>query len=123
MNARSPSLPCPFDAGERDLIRREFAVQFGQAASLTEGIRLRTWQSGPQKDQPKLPAAVQSMLARGLVEVKLGGYGPRACFTAAGIAALRRLAADRRLLDPQAFAHLHRELDFAPGGSETISSS
>lgn len=62
------------------------------------------------------------MLARGLVEVKLDGYGPRACFTAAGIAALRRLAADRRLLDPQAFGHVRRERDFASGGPETISS-
>ena len=66
-------------------------------------------QVGPQAGQPKLPTAVQSMLERGLVEVRTG-RGPRAVFTPAGLAALRRLLTDRRAMDPIRFAHLRREL-------------
>src|SRR5215470_7236515 len=48
--------PCPFDAREREFIRREFGVHFGQPSYLADGILLRTWRSGPEKNQPKLPA-------------------------------------------------------------------
>jgi hypothetical protein len=49
------------------------------------------------------------MLARGLVEIRTG-RGPRAVFTPAGLAALGRLLADRRAMDPARFAHLRHEL-------------
>jgi hypothetical protein len=35
---------------------------------------------------------------------------PRLFFTTAGLAALRRMFADKRLADPQKFAHVRREL-------------
>jgi len=35
---------------------------------------------------------------------------PRLFFTAAGLAALRRLFTDKRLADPQKFGHVRREL-------------
>lgn len=114
MPHRSAPLPCPFDQRERELIRSAFAAHFGQIASLSDGIFLRVWRSGPQKNQPKLPPAVRSMLARGLVEIGTGRYGPRAFFTAEGIAAMRLLAADRRLLNPAEYAHLRRELGLDP---------
>ena len=50
------------------------------------------------------------MMARGLVAIGRGAFGHRAFFTAAGLAALRALAADRRAMDPARFAHLRREL-------------
>jgi hypothetical protein len=102
--------PCPFDASERDFIRREFSVRFGQSPRLADGIFLRTWRSGPQVNQPKVPLVVRRMLARGLLVLQPAQMGMRAFFTEAGFAALRSLAADRRLLSPQAFAHLHDEL-------------
>jgi len=91
-------LPSPnsFSAAERELIRREFGMHFGSYPSLAEGILLRTWRDGPRKGEPKLPLAVQTMLERGLVEIRKERLWARAVFTEAGFAALRVLVADRR---------------------------
>lgn len=70
---------------------------------------LRVWRTGPQAGQPKLPKAVQGMLARGLVEIRVDRF-PRAFLTEIGLIALRQLAADRRALDPVRYAHVRREL-------------
>src|SRR5215471_4500223 len=110
MSCESDLPSVPFDAREREFIRREFGVHFGQPSYLADGILLRTWRSGPEKNQPKLPAAVRSMVDRGLVELKSGPRGVRGFFTEAGIAALRQLVADRRLMNPTTFAHLRLEL-------------
>ncbi|MBV1800429.1 hypothetical protein [Siccirubricoccus sp. G192] len=110
MSSRATHLPSPFTASERDLIRREMGKHFGQYPSLAEGLFLRTWRGGPQKGEPKVPPAVQSMLERSLVELRPGRMGPRAMFTEAGLAALRQLALDRRAMDPARFAHLRQEL-------------
>lgn len=115
MSRRSERAPCPFDARERDLIRREFGVHFGQPSHLADGMLLRTWRSGPEKNQPKLPPAVRSMMARGLVEVRHGPRGFRAYFTEAGLAAVRVLLLSPRLMDPVAFGHLHQEVGFSEG--------
>jgi hypothetical protein len=108
----SPTLsdPAAFTAPERELIRRELHPRFGQDPLVADGIMLRTWRGGPNASQPKLPPAVQSMLARGLVELRTDGRWPTARFTEAGLAALRRLALDRRALDPARYAHVRREL-------------
>jgi hypothetical protein len=46
--------------------------------------------------------------------------GPRAFFTAAGLAALRVLLEDRRAMDPARFAHLRRDLGLdAPDDAPT----
>ena len=88
--ASSPS-PSPFTAPERELIRREMGMRFGQYPRLADGLFLRTWRGGPQRGEPKLPPAVQSMLARGLVEIRRERVGARAVFTAAGLEAVRQL--------------------------------
>jgi hypothetical protein len=96
---------------ERDLLRRAFYVRFGSPPRLADGIHLRVWCSGPLAGQPKVPAAVQSMVDRGLVVVAAGSpHRARAYFTEAGLAALRWLASQRRGLDPVPFAHLRQEL-------------
>jgi hypothetical protein len=110
MTSRSDPPSCPFDAREREFIRREFGVHFGQPSYLADGILLRTWRSGPEKNQPKLPPAVRSMIERGLVELRSGSRGVRGFFTEVGVAALRELVADRRLMNPTTFAHLRLEL-------------
>ena len=100
----------PFTAPERDLLRRELGRHFGQDPLIADGIFLRTWRGGERRNQPKIPPAVQTMLARGLVEVRTTSRGPRAFFTAAGLAALRQLVLDRRAMNPERFAHLRAEL-------------
>ena len=109
-----PMPPAPFNTAERNLLRHEFLVRFGQAPSLADGIWLRAWRGGAQAGQPKIPAAVVSMLERGLVELGPDRIGFRARFTTAGIAALRLLAQDRRALDPKQYAHIREELEVDP---------
>jgi hypothetical protein len=107
----SPARPtASFKAQERDLIRREFCRHFGQDPPIAAGIFLRTWRGGERKGQPKIPPAVQTMLDRGLVEIRSSLLGPRAFFTEAGLQELRALLQDRRAMDPERFAHLRREL-------------
>jgi hypothetical protein len=106
----SKPTPSPFTAPERDLLRRELCRHFGQDPSIADGIFLRTWRTGERRNQPKIPPAVQSMLERGLLEVRTTNRGPRAFFTEVGLAALRQLILDRRAMDPERFGHLRREL-------------
>jgi hypothetical protein len=110
MSPEPVPFPACFSAAERELIRREFGMHFGSYPRLAEGILLRTWRDGPRKGEPKLPLAVQSMLERGLVQIRKDRLWARAVFTEAGLAALRALAADRRFLPPDRFAHLRQEL-------------
>ena len=110
MTSAADALPSPFTAAERDLIRREMSLHFGQYPSLAEGLLLRSWRGGPQKGEPKLPPAVRSMLERGLVELRTERSGLRAFFTEAGLAALRLLLQDHRAMDSVRFAHLRQEL-------------
>ena len=77
---------------------------------MADGIFLRTWRGGERRNQPKIPPAVQTMLERGLVELRSTKRGPRAFFTEAGLAALRQLVLDRRAMDPERFAHLRIDL-------------
>lgn len=104
---------------ERELLRREFCVRFGSPPRLADGIHLRVWRTGPLAGQPKVPAAVQSMVDRGLMTVTAGSpHRARAYFTEAGLAALRWLASQRRGLDPVQFAHVRQEL-----GLETLTAT
>jgi hypothetical protein len=92
----------PFTPQERDLIRLEMGMRFGQYPELANGLFLRTWRAGPQQGKPKIPKAIQSMLDRGLVEVRLNPMGRQAAFfTDAGLEALRQLLQDRRAMDPE----------------------
>ncbi len=115
----APSTAAAFTAPERDLIRRELHPRFGQDPAVAEGIMLRTWRGGPNAGQPKLPPAVQSMIERGLIELRTGGRWPVAYFTQTGLAALRQLAQDRRAMEPTRYAHVRRELglDTAEAGA------
>lgn len=101
----------PFTPQERDLIRLELMPRFGQDPDLANGLFLRTWRAGPQKDQPKVLKAIRTMLDRGLVEIRPNPMGrPAAFFTDAGLEGLRQLLQDRRTMDPERFDYLRREL-------------
>ena len=93
-----------------DIIRRELGQHFGSFPSAAEGMFLRVWRGGPLAGEPKLPPAIQTMMTRGLVEIQTDRGMPRAFFTQTGLAALRQLAMDRRLLDPVRYAHIRQEL-------------
>jgi hypothetical protein len=110
MTSPSKLVPSPFTAAERDLLRRELCRHFGQDPVIADGIFLRTWRTGERRSQPKIPPAVQTMLDRGLVELRITNRGPRALFTEKGLSALRQLVLDRRAMDPERFGHLRREL-------------
>jgi hypothetical protein len=68
---RQSKRPTPlFTQQERDLIRLEMGMRFRQYPELANGLFLRTWRAGPHKGEPKIPKAIQSMLDRGLAEVR-----------------------------------------------------
>src|SRR4051794_37040679 len=90
--------------------------RFAQEPELANGVFLRIWRDGPQKGQPKLPKAIQSMFDRALVEIRPNQMGRQAAFfMEAGLEALRQLLQDRRAMDPERFAHLQQELGMEPG--------
>ena len=66
----------PFTPQERELIRLELMPRFGQEPDLANGLFLRIWRAGPQKGEPKIPKAIQTMLDRGLLEVPSQPDGP-----------------------------------------------
>ncbi|HRZ05635.1 MAG TPA: hypothetical protein P5102_05700 [Candidatus Competibacteraceae bacterium] len=103
----------PFTAAERRLIRTEFRARGGQTDPLHDGIWLHRWAAGPHKGQPTLNrTAIRTLLERGLIEiVDPPGRLPFACFTRAGLDALRQRARDRRSLPPDQYAHRLAELD------------
>src|SRR3954464_1568799 len=101
----------PFTPHERDLIRLELMPRFGQDPDLANGLVLRTWRDGPQKGQPKIPKAIQSMLDRGLVRIGTNPMGRAAAFfTAAGLEGWRQLLQESRAMDPVRYGYLRREL-------------
>jgi DNA-binding MarR family transcriptional regulator len=54
---------------------------------------------------------MQTMIDRGLVEIRRNPIGrPAAFFTEAGLEALRQLLRDRRAMDLERFVHLRQEL-------------
>jgi len=90
--------------------------RFGQDPDLANGLFLRTWGDGPQKGQPKIPKVIQTMLDRGLVEIRPNGIGrPAACFTETGLEGLRQLLQNSRAMDHERYGYLRRELGmYAP---------
>jgi hypothetical protein len=100
-----------FTPQKRELIRLELMPRFGQEPDLANGLFLRTWRAGPQKGQPKIPKAIQSMLDRGLVRIGANPTGRAAAFfTEIGLEGLRLLLQDRRAMDPERYVYLRREL-------------
>lgn len=114
MNKTSTADGPAFTAEERELVRAEFHPRFGQTSSIHDGIILRRWTSGPDKGRPKLSGPVQRLLDRGLAVLCEDGSWPRAAFTAAGLAALRALLANRRYLDRETHAALIDEIEALP---------
>ena len=103
-----------FTAGERDYIRRELDCFFSTFPTVAEGFQLRTWRGGPEAGKPKLPPAAKSLLARGLMRLDTSKAFPRLLFTEAGLDTLRMMMSNKRLADPEKFAHVRQELGIDP---------
>ena len=69
---------------EREVVRREFMARFNDAPSVMEGFHVKRWATGANKGKPKLTAAVQGLLERGLIVLNDEGHWPRARFTDKG---------------------------------------
>jgi len=107
-----------FTAGERDYIRRELDMVFSTLPSVAEGFQLKTWRGGPDAGKPKVSPIAKGLIARGLMWLDASGLLPRLFFTEAGLSALRTMMMDRRLADPQKFAHVRQELGLDPGSDD-----
>jgi hypothetical protein len=103
-----------FTPGEREYVRRGLDMFFSTYPSVAEGFHLKTWRSGPQAGQPKIPPTAKGLLERGLMRLDTSGRLPRLFFTDAGMAELRAMMSDRRLADPVKFAHVRQELGIDP---------
>jgi hypothetical protein len=99
-----------FTPAERDYIRRELDMFFSTFPTVAEGFQLKTWRGGPLAGQPKLPPAAKSLLERGLMRLDATSRIARMFFTDQGIEELRVMMADKRLANPEKFAHVRREL-------------
>ena len=110
MSPSSKAPAPPFTPAERAWLRQELGVHFGAPSHIADGIFVRSWKSGPEKGKPKLPPAAQSMLARGLIEIRPARIGYAAFLTDSGLAALRLLVLDARAMDPARFGHLREQL-------------
>jgi hypothetical protein len=107
-----------FTVGKREYIRRELDMFFSTLPSVAEGFQLKTWRGGPDAGKPKLSAVARGLIARDLMRLDASGHLPRLFFTEAGLTALRTMMMDRRLADPQKFAHVRQELGIDPGSDD-----
>lgn len=110
MERTATSSSASFSAIEREYIRQELDISFGTYPSVARGFHLRTWKSGPLAGQPRLPKAVENLVARGLMVVRWDRLGPRAYFTEEGMKELREFASEPKFVDPARFRHLRIEL-------------
>jgi hypothetical protein len=95
---------------EERFIRWSFGMYSGHNPSLSDGIILPTWKSGARRGQPRIPASIRDLVARGLLRVSEDGLPPRAYFTPQGIRAVRCMFLKPRF-DTGRYIHLWREVE------------
>ena len=95
---------------EKEIVRGAFMSRFDDAVSVHEGFIVKRWATGPNKGKPKLKAAVQGLLARGLITIEDVGHWPQAKFTERGLQALKQMVKEPRALDPERHRQLIDEL-------------
>ncbi|MBB2155749.1 hypothetical protein HLH33_05405 [Gluconacetobacter diazotrophicus] len=95
---------------EERFIRWSFGTYSGHNPSLSDGIILPIWKSGPCCGRPRIPASIRGLVARGLLQVSEDEPPPRAYFTPTGIRAVRRMFIKPRF-DTGQYIHLWREVE------------
>jgi len=121
MTNRDTITTVEFTPSERSYIRRELDLFFTTLPTVAEGFQLKTWKTGPQAGQPKLPPAGKTLVERGLMRLDTTSYPPRLFFTGKGKSALRCMMANPRLANPEKFAHIRRELGLEPSSAVQMS--
>ena len=58
-----------FTAAERDYIRGNLDQVFSTLPTVADGFLLKTWRSGPQAGQPKVPLPAKGLIERGLMRI------------------------------------------------------
>ena len=106
----APETAMAFTPAERDYIRRELDMFFSDFPTVAESFQLKTWRGGSQAGQPKLPPSAKSLLERGLMRLDTTFRIPRLFLTREGLDGLHVMMADRRLANPEKFAHVGQEL-------------
>ena len=120
MSKQQPAPGEDFTARERDYIRLELGMSFSTLPTVAEGFMVKRWQTGPLKGQPKIPLHAQRLVDQGLMRAEATSKPwPRLFFTETGLAALRRLVANRRYMDAKKFAHIRQELGIDPVPEDT----
>ena len=104
-----------FTTAERNYIRRNLDQFFSTLPTVADGFLLKTWRSGPQAGQPKVPLPARGLIERGLMQIDTTQRWPRLLFTESGLVALRTMMTDRRLADPEKYAHVRQELGIPSG--------
>jgi hypothetical protein len=99
-----------FTVAERDYIRRNLDQFFSTLPTVADGFMLKTWRSGPQAGQPKVPLPAKGLIERGLMQIDTAQRWPRLLFTETGLGALRAMMIDSRLANPEKYAHVRQEL-------------
>jgi hypothetical protein len=115
MSTTQKAMIAGFNAAERDYIRRELDQFFSTLPTVADGFMLKTWRSGPQAGQPKVPLPAKGLVERGLMRIDTTQRWPRLMFTETGLVALRTMMTDRRLADPRRYAHIRQELGILSG--------
>ena len=107
------STPAVLTPAEREYMHPELSIFFSTLPTVAGGFTLKRWASGPRRGQPKVPQAAAGLVARGLMRLDVTAGWPPLLLTNAGLAALRAMMADARLVDLAKFAHVRRELGAA----------
>jgi len=81
MTKPETNITVEFTSNEWSYIRREPDLFFTTLPTVAEGFQLKTWKTGPQTRQPKLPPAAKSLVERGLMRLDVTSYPPRLFFT------------------------------------------
>jgi hypothetical protein len=115
MSTMQKAMIAGFTTAERDYIRRNLDQFFSTLPTVADGFLLKTWRSGPQAGQPKVPLAAKGLIERGLMQIDTTQRWPRLLFTETGLGALRTMMMDRRLADPERYAHIRQELGIPCG--------
>jgi hypothetical protein len=115
MSTMQKAMIAGFTTAERDYIRRNLDQFFSTLPTVADGFLLKTWRSGPQAGQPKVPLPAQGLIERGLMRIDTTQHWPRLLFTETGLGALRTMMMDHRLADPERYAHIRQELGIPSG--------
>jgi hypothetical protein len=115
MSTMQKAMIAGFTTAERDYIRRNLDQFFSTLPTVADGFLIKTWRSGPQAGQPKVPLPAKGLVERGLMRIDTTQHWPRLLFTETGLVALRTMMTDRRLADPERYAHVRQELGIPSG--------